>query len=312
MDETEFVEFLESHFPFSHIRGIGDDASVVKINDHYQLITTDMLIENTHFRLEDISLEDLAAKSLAVNQSDIAAMGGTPHYFYLSLGFPRNMGADALKKFFLGIKKACQKSDLQMAGGDFSQADSLFISITMVGTASHPVYRHTAKPGDIIGLTGPTGPSSLGLKLLQKGKHIKSWSLAHIRIIPQVREGQILSRYVHAMIDVSDGLVMDLKRILRASSAGAVLEYEKIPVSGRLKKACRDHGIDEQEVVLAGGEDYVLLFTISPENELRLRKESLSYYLIGHLTHQTDKLVITHRGNTIGLKKNGYDHFNNS
>jgi thiamine-monophosphate kinase len=309
MNETEFVHYLEKHFPFSRNRGIGDDASVVKNGDHFQLITTDMLIEDTHFRLQDISMEDLAAKALAVNQSDIAAMGGEPEYFYLCLGFPGKLDAGDLKKFFRGLENACLKSGLELAGGDFSHSPCLIISITMVGKTRHPVYRHTAKPGDLIGLTGPTGASALGLALLQRGKIIEPWIKAHTRVIPQVREGQILSRYAQAMIDVSDGLVMDLKRILKASGTGAILEYDKIPVSPEFKQTCLDYGIDEMETVLAGGEDYVLLFTITPEKELELRKGDLYYYLVGRVNLQKDKLDVTNRGLPVRLKNNGYDHF---
>ncbi|MCK4836859.1 MAG: thiamine-phosphate kinase [Candidatus Aminicenantes bacterium] len=312
MNEPEFVLYLKKHFPFSLGQGIGDDTSVVKINNHYQLITTDILIENTHFRLTDTRLDELAMKALAVNQSDIAAMGGKPHYFYLGLGFPHHLGINALKKFFQGLKKACLKADLQMAGGDFSHATTLFISITMVGTARHPVYRNTAKEGDFIGITGPTGASALGLKLLQKGKELKPWTRAHKQVIPQIHEGQILSKYVNAMIDVSDGLIMDLKRILKASGKGGEVEYEKIPVPLKMKKTCRDYDFDELELVLTGGEDYVLLFTISPENELKLREEKLRYNIIGIVDSRLDKLVVSSRGQVIQLKNGGYDHFKSS
>lgn len=309
MKETEFVEFLKKKFPFSRGVGIGDDTSAVKSNDQYQLITTDMLIENIHFRLKDISLGELAAKALAVNQSDIASMGGQPEYFYLNLGFPGKLGTDALKSFFQGLARASEKSDLQMAGGDFSRSPVLVIAITMVGTTPHPVFRHTAKPGDLIGVTGPIGASALGCLLLQGGKDDPSWTQAHNRVIPRIREGQILSRYVNAMIDVSDGLVLDLKRILKASGTGAILEYGKIPIPAGMREKCRDLDIDEKELVLSGGEDYVLLFSITPEKESKLRKETLLYHLIGHMTPNTAELVIKDQGTIIQSKKEGFDHF---
>lgn len=309
MNELVFQQYLKQNFPFSRGMGIGDDASVVCTGNTHQLITNDLLIENIHFRLHDIDIKDLALKALAVNLSDIAAMGGIPQYFYLGLGYPYNPGWEEMKKFFQGLKRGCRKWNLEMAGGDFSHSSQLFISITMVGIAEQPVYRHSARTGDLIAITGHIGASALGLKLLLNGMQIEPWTTRHQKVIPHLKEGRILSKYVNSMIDVSDGLVTDLKRILIASGKGGQLYYEKLPILRSLKKACHEYHYDEPDLVLSGGEDYVLVFTISPEREIELRRESIRYKIIGEVVSKKNQLTITHKGKILQIKNNGYDHF---
>lgn len=308
MDEARFVRFLTERFPFSRGRGIGDDTSVVELAGTHQLITKDLFIQDVHFSLDYYNLEEVALKSLAVNLSDIAAMGGAPLYFYLGLGFPKHLGEDTNIEFFKALEKGCKQWQVELAGGDFSSAAQLNISITMVGETQNPVYRHTAQTDDWIAVTGPVGESAAGLKLLQNGVRSGPLVQKHKTVQPEIAKGLVLANYANAMIDVSDGLLIDLKRILAASAKGAVLDYEKIPVPETLNKACADHHLDEYETVLAGGEDYVLLFTISPEKEKSLRTEPIDYHIIGQITDTTD-LLTQHHGKPIKLKTTGYDHF---
>lgn len=310
MDEARFVRYLEERFPFRHGTGIGDDTSVVKAGDSYQLITKDLFIENVHFSLDYYTLEEAALKSVAVNLSDIAAMGGEPQYFYLGLGFPRRLGEGAERVFFSALEKACTMWRVELAGGDFSSADHLYISVTMVGKARRPVYRKGAHAGDLIGITGVTGESAVGLKLLQKGIRTGPLVQKHKTAHPEIEKGLILSRYVNAMIDVSDGILIDLKRVLAASGVGAAIRYETIPVTEEIKNTCVRHRLDEYEMVLAGGEDYVLLFTLSPEREKELRKENFDYFIIGEITANKGQLTVKDRGKSIETKRPGYDHFN--
>ncbi len=314
MNEQEFVKFLEKNFHFRSGKGIGDDASVVKIGDLYQLITTDLLIENIHFKLDYYTLEEIAYKSLAVNLSDIAAMGGKADYFYLGLGCPKAWGESKIFDFFSGLKKGCSRWSIELAGGDFSISPVMFISITMVGTAARPVFRSGAQARDLIGVTGVTGESAVGLQLLEKGIAGEPLAAKHKIVLPEIEKGVLLSGFVNAMIDVSDGLSIDLGRVLAASHKTAVLFYEKIPVSGTMRQVCARYGIDEYEAVLAGGEDYVLLFTISPEKEAALRKhrESCAYHIIGEVRPAGDnegEITIFHHGKIIDPKRRGYDHF---
>jgi thiamine-monophosphate kinase len=312
MNEEEFVGFLRGTFPFHYGRGIGDDTSVVKAGDTYQLITTDILVENVHFRHEDFTLEELALKSLAVNLSDIAAMGGVPQYFYLGLGFPRRYEKEKLFEFFRGLEKGCRQWQVELAGGDYSGSPVMFISITVIGRAQNPIYRHNARTGDLIGITGKTGESAVGLKLLLEGEIKAGYFVDKHKIVnPEIEKGQILSRYVNAMIDLSDGLLIDLNRVLAASQKGARLAYERIPVTPQISDLCRQKGWDEYEMVLAGGEDYILLFTISKEKEIELKNENpgMEYYIIGEIDDNEGSLVVEDRGESVCLAQLGYDHF---
>lgn len=309
MNEADFAAFLQETFHFSHGKGIGDDTSVVKAGDSYQLITKDLLIENIHFRLDHFTLQELALKSLAVNLSDIAAMGGQPQYFYLGLGIPYQLKKEKWLDFFTGLKKGCQQWNVELAGGDFSDSALTVISITVVGETRKPIYRNNAQPDDLIGITGVTGESAIGLKMLLKGKKSGFFVDRHKQVNPEIQKGQILSRYVNAMIDLSDGLLIDLKRVLAASTRGAQLDYENIPVTQNIKEICRENGWNEYEIVLGGGEDYVLLFTISRENQLKLKKEDIEYYIIGKITGTPGSLKIEHNGKDIPHPHPGYDHF---
>jgi thiamine-monophosphate kinase len=312
MDEARFVQFLEERFPFTHGTGIGDDASVVKCGDFYQLITKDLFIENVHFSLDYYTIEETALKSLAVNLSDIAAMGGEPQYFYLGLGFPRRLSEAANISFFEALEKGCQQWKVELAGGDFSSAAFLYVSITLVGKTRKPVYRSGACAGDLIGITGVTGESAIGLALLKKGIRSGTFIERHKSVSPELTKGAVLAKYVNAMIDVSDGLLLDLSRVLAASKKGAKIRYEDIPVTVEMKDACVVHGLDEYETVLAGGEDYVLLFTVSPGREKKLRKENLEYYIIGEVCNEQAQAVVTHGGKTVTPRTTGYDHFRSS
>ena len=311
MNEARFVDFLKKRFPFTHGAGIGDDASAVRSGNGYQLVTTDVLIENVHFRLKDFSPGELALKSLAVNLSDIAAMGGEPLYFYLGLGFPDRKPLADLKRFFAGLQKGCRRWKVELAGGDYSRSRQMFISITLVGNAKRPVFRHGARTGDWIGLTGPVGESALGLRLLLKGIRSPYWSQRHKTVVPEIEKGMILARRVHSMIDVSDGLLIDLKRILDASGAGARIDYERIPVSTKMRSACRRYDIDERELVLSGGEDYALLFTVSEKNEKKLRRDGIGYTRIGKVTAGRG-LVVRDSGMHLNVRDAGFDHFRQS
>jgi thiamine-monophosphate kinase len=312
MNEEEFTVFLKDNFPFGYGKGIGDDTSVVKVGDDYQLITKDILIQDVHFKADYFSLEELALKSLAVNLSDIAAMGGEPQYFYLGLGVPPHIKEERWLEFFTGLKKGCQQWNVELAGGDFSRSALMVISITVVGKAKKPIYRHNAQTCDLIGITGVIGESALGLQLLLKGIKSGYFVDKHKQVIPEIRKGQILSQFVNAMIDVSDGLLMDLNRILTASKKGARLAYEKLPVTRDFKEICKKNNLKEYETVLSGGEDYVLLFTISRENMSKLEDENLGCHIIGEITAIPGNLEVKNHGLCIQISDLGYDHLTRS
>ncbi len=308
MDEPGFVAFLQKKFPFRFGLGIGDDASIVRCGRSFQLISTDLLIEDVHFRLGDVSLGVLAEKALAVNVSDIAAMGGRPQYFYLDLGFPGRLSLADLRRFFSGLARAGRRWGVELAGGDFSRADKLLIAVTIVGASARPLRRSGARPGDLVGITGATGGSALGLRLLLAGEKRSRFVRLHQRPLPQCAKGLVLSRFAHAMIDISDGLLLDLSRLLRASNVGAVIDYEKIPRPAAFTRDCRRRGLDEKELVLSGGEDYELLFTVSPRREKSLRRTGTGYHIIGRI-HRGRRLRVRENGRELPLGGLGFDHF---
>jgi len=314
MNESEFVSFLEKKFPFSHGVGIGDDAAVIKTDKNYfSVITKDILVENVHFKFDYFSLENLVEKSIAVNLSDIAAMGALPEYFFLGLGVPDKF-SNNIKSFFSSIDNICKRYNLELAGGDYSKSDLFFISITMVGKTNKPIYRKNAENGDLICITKNPGESAIGLKLLQKNID-KSKNLPesifidkHIKVIPEMDSGRILTNYVNSMMDISDGLIKDLKRILFASKKGAILHYDKIPVSKLFKDTCIKYQINEFKTVLSGGEDYGLLFTISKEKEKLLQTEGITYTIVGEILNN-EELKILYKGKKVEIDTTGYDHF---
>ncbi|MEI6614373.1 MAG: thiamine-phosphate kinase [Chrysiogenales bacterium] len=308
MDEQEFVAYLKKKFFFSYGLGIGDDASVVRSGKHFQLISSDILIEDVHFRLRDISLPELALKSLAVNISDITAMGGRALYFYLGLGFPDRLSEADLLLFFKGLRQGCQKWQVELAGGDYSRSEKMTIAITIIGQSQKPVLRSGARPGDWIAVTGPSGKSALGLKLLLAGEKNSPFIRLHKHPQPQCEKGLLLAKYAHAMIDISDGLLLDLSRLLKASGTGAEIDYEKIPVSRSFKQLCRQYQYSEKDLVLAGGEDYQLLFAISPSQEIRLRKTKMAYHIIGKITSRR-RLLVRENGLHLEIPRLGFDHF---
>jgi len=308
MDEQRFVAYLQRKFPFRFGSGIGDDASLVRRGRSFQLVSTDLLIEDVHFRLADVSLEALAEKALAVNISDIAAMGGRPRYFYLGLGFPPRLAGDRLRRLFSGLSRAARKWDVDLAGGDLSRSRQLVIAITIVGESARPLRRNGARPGDLVGITGPTGGSALGLKLLLADVRRSPFIRLHQHPQPQCAKGLTLSRFASAMIDISDGLLLDLSRVLRASGAGAVIDYGSIPRAPGFQRQCRRLGLAEKELVLAGGEDYELLFTIAPEREKRLRRTGMAYHIIGRVA-KGRRLQLRENGRRLRLPALGFDHF---
>jgi len=300
--------------------GIGDDAAWVENPAGSSLITADLLIEDIHFNLQWTSLSDLGHKSLAVNLSDIAAMGGVPAYVILSLGIPAHFDSQQIAQFYRGLAILAQKSGVYLVGGDTNVAKSLIISVCVIGHAPYvPIRRRGARPGDDIYVTGTLGDSALGLKYLrQKNSSGKQGPLAqllarHHRPIPRLAVGAALARgkLATAMIDVSDGLLQDLGHICKASSIGALIWDEQLPLSRAYRKLA---GREGTRYALSGGEDYELLFCARPRARARIdnlaRVAQVSITRIGSCVpaHQ-GIVVIDSTGSKIASGTKGYDHF---
>jgi len=299
--------------------GIGDDAAWVDNPSGSSLVTADLLIENVHFDLKWISLVDLGFKALAVNLSDIAAMGGVPAYAVLSLGIPANFDSKNIDDFYRGIGALAQPSRVAVVGGDLSVAKSLIIAVCVIGHAPRcPIRRDGAAAGDDIYVTGTLGDSALGLKLLQRGRsHDKKQTAAkllarHRRPTPRLAAGARIAKenLATAMIDVSDGLLQDLGHICQASGTGAVILHEQLPLSAAYRSLC---GKDGTRHALSGGEDYELLFCARRLNRARIKKLShrarLPITRIGTCVAERGVVVVDGLGKAISLEAQGHDHF---
>lgn len=331
--EFEFIQWLRTragNAPANLIAGIGDDAAIFSpASDRELLVTTDLLVEGIHFNLEYTPPSLLGNKALAVNLSDIAAMGGRPNYFLLNIARPRTMADNQLEAIVTGMLSLAEERSITLIGGDTSASkDRLFISITVIGECERgkAIKRSTAKPGDKICVSGSLGGAALGLELLKAGKRLKDMRSeientgalrnyltetvplrAHLAPQPRLALGATIGAraLATAMIDISDGLSSDLGHICKESGVGAEIYAQAIPVTVGASL----------EQALNGGEDYELLFTVAPERESDLevlRKEfsTTEITVIGTITAGSDRWIIKDEIKKPLLSR-GFDHFEN-
>jgi thiamine-monophosphate kinase len=306
--------------PSSEVRiGIGDDAAAFQWHANcLALATTDMLLEGVHFDLSFCDPYRLGRKALAVNLSDIAAMGGRPRSFLLSLAIPNDFSVDFLKDFSSGLLEIAEEFGVTLIGGDTCVSRcGLVIGITLYGEQEEQkmTQRGTARPGESIFVTGYLGDSALGLKLLQEGKRKGNVIDRHLDPTPRVHEGLALAEagLACSMIDISDGLLSDLGHITGKSAMGARLHLDKIPLS---REYAEHFGSETQEsytLALGGGEDYELLFTAPAyrkcEIEMLFRKLGTPVSEIGEITAVPGIRVLSPEGETLQGLTTGYDHF---
>lgn len=300
--EFDYIAWIR-HQSARHARltvGIGDDAAVVAFPPPGNcLVTVDMLMEGVDFLLPPATPQQVGRKALAVNLSDIAAMAGRPVACVTSVALPRRGGMELGCGLFEGIRGLADEFGVALAGGDTNSWDGpLVISITVLGepTGSGPVLRSGARPGDWIMATGSFGGSLAG---------------HHLDFTPRVREAQALREAValHAMIDVSDGLAADLGHILEESRVGAILEEQWIPISDAARAAI--DGRSPLEHALADGEDFELLFTVSPEEGRRLLEHppaAMSLARLGEIIPGAGCQLRRIAGNLESLASLGWKH----
>lgn len=303
--------------------GIGDDAAWVESTSGSCLVTADLLLEGIHFRLQWTSLYALGYKSLAVNLSDIAAMGGAPAYLILSLGIPPTFSAYDVDELYRGIRALAAKTRVSLVGGDINAADSLLISACVIGHALYrPITRSGAKVGDDIYVTGTLGDSALALELLMRKRAIKKdravaylMSRHHLPT-PRLKAAALLAkeRLARAMIDVSDGLLQDLGHLCKASGVGALIQEETLPLSPAYRSLA---GKDGTRYALSGGEDYELLFCVRRKDRSRLEK--IKRRIDVPITHIGQCVDARHGVQVIGANRRllrlpvkGHDHFKES
>lgn len=300
------------------IIGIGDDSAIIKIPNNYVLaISTDTLVKGTHF-FKNISPNDLAYKTVAVNLSDLAAMGAYPKWITLSITIPEAQNL-WLKKFSNSFFNVLDKYNIRLIGGDTNRGPlSITLSIYGLLKKNTALLRSNAKIGDRVYVTGTLGESAAGLFFLQnkifiKNINIKNYLIKkHLHPIPRIYEGIYLKKIANSAIDISDGLIADLGHILKKSQCGANINLNKLPISPILINNFKHQ--DYLNWALNIGEDYELCFTIPKKkiNQLHkfMKKFSINCTCIGHITSMNTGLNLFYNKKKIFFENEGFNHFN--
>jgi len=279
MNEFLWVDHLRKSALSSKklIRGIGDDCAIVREGSHFLLFTSDLFIENTHFKMNSMSLSTIAKRAVGRSLSDIAACGGVPKYVGISVGMG-TVGARGLKQLARGIRSMAKQYKFSLMGGDTSRSRQFFMDVWAVGEAKKYITRSGAQVGDYIFLTSRLGELPF-----------------HRVFRPAIREGVYVTRHhkVNAMIDISDGFILDLYRILRESNKGATIFKESIPF--------------KKESDLYRGEDYGLIFTVS-KHEKKLATLMKKFYLVGRVEAKKNGFKIEEAGKVRNVRVKGYLH----
>ena len=268
LSESSIINFLHNQFP----EKIGDDAAILPFSEtESYVITKDLLVEDVHFRLKYQDAASLAHKALHVNLSDIAAMGAIPKYVLLGISIPQQ-DDHYIHQFLQSFSEQCKAANVLLIGGDTTKSpDKLFISVTAIGIAlnTHIKLRSTAKPGDLICISGNIGHAHIGFTTLEGNKDgFDSFKSSFLKPKACLQEALSLGSQpsVTAMMDLSDGLYIDLQRLSEASKVAATINLDALEPSQAFQSACKQLALDSLTTQLTGGEDYSLLFTLKPEN----------------------------------------------
>jgi thiamine-monophosphate kinase len=307
------------------VKGIGDDCAVIgPYENKLFLITTDLLVEDVHFTWGKISPEHLGQKAVAVNLSDIAAMGGKALHLFLSLCIPKSSSIKDLHSIYGGIKTMCERYAVNILGGDTSASpDRLMINVSVLGEVNEKevLYRDGARPGDDIYVTGTLGDSAAGLKLIKRELSApealaKALINAHNLPLPCMETGRMIARtrLASAMIDLSDGLLADLGHVCEASDVGANLYHSALPISPELETLSEVNDFDPHDLALSGGEDYRLLVTVPRKHASIFQKtfetgQPARLYLIGEITKRKRITVLMPNGIEKQPDATGFEHF---
>lgn len=297
--------------------GIGDDCALLNVPEKQTLaISTDTLVSGIHF-LPDIDPRDLGYKALAVNLSDLAAMGATPAWLTLALTLPE-VDEAWLAAFSDSLFEQLSYYEMQLIGGDTTRGPlAMTLGIHGLVPAGRALKRAGARPGDWIYVTGTPGDSAAGLAILQKQLQVSDAQCAdylvqrHLRPTPRVLQGQALRDRASAAIDLSDGLISDLGHILKASDCGARVELNDLPLSEQLRSVTTLE--QAQRWALSGGEDYELCFTVPELNrgalDVALGHLGVPFTCIGQVMPPSEGMQFVRDGEPVTLNWKGYDHF---
>ncbi|MBN1823842.1 MAG: thiamine-phosphate kinase [Endomicrobiales bacterium] len=301
--------------------GIGDDAFVAGISKKTLLVaTTDILVENVHFRRDWMAPFELGYKAMAANLSDLAAMGPVkPLYGLVGLALVGDISVNFVDKLYLGMNKIAGKYGLKILGGDtVSTQKNIVISITLIGEIekNKVITRSGARPGDIIAVSGPFGDSSGGLFLLKRGiRPVKPWQKKLVRkhLLPEPRfdvsSKMAPSTGITSLIDSSDGLSASVGFLCLESGVGAKIELDKVPVSNELRKFSGAYKrADVGKMIISGGEEYELVFTVKPAKLRRIKRKIRDLREIGVITKEK-KITYYLNGKPRKIDPKGFEHF---
>jgi thiamine-monophosphate kinase len=330
LGEFGLIKHLTQNFDIqqkSTVKGVGDDAAVLEIKDKNILVTTDLLIEGVHFDLSYMPLKHLGYKAVVVNVSDIYAMNGIATQITVSIAVSNRFTLEAVEELYEGIHLACKTYGVDLIGGDTtSSTTGLLISITAIGEAKKEdiVYRNTAKPNDLLVVTGDLGAAYLGLQVLEREKRVFEVNpnsqpdltnytyLIEKQLKPEARKDMVellaaLEVKPTAMIDISDGLSSEILHICTQSKVGCNLFEEKIPLDPQVISTCEEFDLNSTTIALSGGEEYELLFTISQEDFPKV-KGNPHLTVIGHITDESVGVnLVTRAGQQIKLTAQGWN-----
>jgi len=323
---TQFLDIKHS----STIKGIGDDAAVLKHN-HEIVVTTDLLVEGVHFDLAYMPLKHLGYKAVMVNLSDVYAMNAKATQITVSIACSNRFTVEVLEEIYAGIHHAATLYNVDVVGGDTTSAiQGITISITAIGTVAKEkiVYRSGAKPNDLMVVSGDLGGAFMGLKVLQREQEVFKVNpnnqpdlepyayIVERQLKPEARKDipellEKLGVLPTSMIDISDGLSSEILHLCKNSSTGATLYEEKLPLDQSVISACEEFELDSTTVVLNGGEDYELLFSIDQKDYDKI-KGNPNLTVIGHFNEAGEGIhLITRDQLKVPMKARGWNAMNN-
>jgi thiamine-monophosphate kinase len=333
LGEFGLINHLTQNFKIeqkSTLKGIGDDAAVFDFGDEKAVVTTDLLIEGIHFDLSYMPLKHLGYKAVMVNLSDIYAMNANASQITVSIAVSNRFPVEALDELYEGIHLACKSYKVDLVGGDTtSSTRGLLISVTAIGSVNESdlVFRNTAKPNDLLVVSGDLGASYLGLQVLEREKQVfevnpesqpdlTNYSyLMERQLKPEARKDIVkvlrdLKVKPTSMIDISDGLSSEILHICTQSKVGCNLFEEKIPLDPQVISTCEEFELNSTTIALSGGEDYELLFTISQEDFPKI-KANPNFTVIGHMTEEEEGVHLVTRANQkVQLTAQGWNAMN--
>ncbi|GAE37271.1 thiamine-phosphate kinase [Halalkalibacter akibai] len=324
-DEFAFISRISPNETKQHtlICGIGDDAAVYRSSSHMdEVICVDTMVEGVHFRRDTLSPFQIGKKGLAINISDLAAMGAIPAFYLVSIAIPPTWSESELMDIYKGMESVAKPFNMDLIGGDtVSISESLVLTVTVIGRVEQgqAKYRNQAKAGDVLFVTGYVGTSAAGLNLLlEKGldgdftEHEKKLITFHQEPSPHVKEGRLLLQATKrvALNDVSDGVASEANELAEASQARIIIDSEKLPIHESMKEFSRTQQLNW---ALFGGEDFVLIGTIAKERADQIAKQfsehNARFHVIGFV-EEGETGVFLKEGNAIKkLEKHGYNHF---